>query len=111
MKYIKLNETEEISAGQMHDGKKYSEIVAKLKDNERIASFQEIQDLRNSEKYPKSFTKFWVFVPNPDKISEKNNYVARFGAGSVRAGLYCDGDAVESYDAIGVFVVRKKLKD
>lgn len=111
MKWIKLSDTQSISAEPMHFNKTFEEQKASLKKNESIASYELLQKLRNSKKYPDSFTDFWVRVfPNPDLISERNNYVAGFGAISVGADLCCYGDADGRYDALGVFVVRKKLR-
>ena len=95
----------EITTKQQFNGKTYPEILKEVKKSE-IADYELLQELRNTGKY--SFLKdFWVFVPNPDKISKKNNYVARFGAGSGGAGLGCDGYPGYSYSSLGVFLIRK----
>ena len=110
MKWIKLITGEEISSKPMHLGKTYAEAKALLKENEYIADYLLLQDLRNCGKYPDSFTKFWVFVPNPDKISEKSGFVARFSADSSRVCLVCYWDPLDAGPELGVFVVRKKVK-
>ncbi len=97
----------EISKKQLYNGKTYQKIKESLKDNEFIADYPLLQKLRNSNKFPDTFNKFWVFVPNPDKISEQNGYVARFYACSGYAVLDCDYDASDSDSTLGVFVVRK----
>jgi hypothetical protein len=96
----------EISTEQLHNNKTYAEITSLLKDNEQIADYPLLHKLRNSGEF--DFLKdFLVFVPNPDKISKKNNYVARFDANSYRANLYCDRSPTYSYPSLGVFIVRR----
>ena len=93
----------EISTKQQYNGKTYSEIL-KLVREENIADYPLLQKLRNKGL---NFLKdFWVFVPNPDKIS-KEKFVARFGANSGGAGLGCGGNPTDAYPSLGVFVVRK----
>ena len=106
--WTSISKTEEISK-QVYNEKTYAEILTLLRKGERIADYPLLQELRNSGKY--EFLKdFWVFVPNPDKISLDNKYVAGFGAGSVRADFGC-GRGPGSRDAgLGVFVVRRKVK-
>ena len=110
--WIKISKTEEISTIQLHNNKTYAEILKLLNKNERIADYTLLKDLRN-EGFESNWTKypflkeFWVFVPQEDKISEKNNYVARFDADSGRAVLYCNGSPSGSNASLGVFVVRK----
>jgi hypothetical protein len=96
----------EISTKQQYNGKTYAEILELVKV-ENIADYQLLQELRNKGL---TFLKdFWVFVPNPDKIS-KDKYVARFDANSNWADLYCDRLPTGRSDSLGVFVVRKKVK-
>lgn len=104
--WTSISKTEEISK-QIYNNKTYAEILPLLKKGERIADYPLLQKLRNSGKY--EFLKdFWVFVPNPDKISLENKYVARFSASSGRASLSCSGDPGSRNSGLGVFVVRKK---
>ena len=94
--------------------KTYKECLLSLNKGEKIADYTLLQELRNSQFIAKTddkrFIDFWAFVPNPDEISEKNNYVAGFVANSDRAVLYCDEDPTCSNASLGVFVVRKKLR-
>ncbi len=92
---------------QMFNGKLYSEITDEV-DRKFIAPYETLQKLRNIafesgwEKY--SFMKsFWVFVPNPDKVSKANGYFARFGVVSDSASLICDGDPSDMNAYLGVF--------
>lgn len=104
--WIKIPEKNiEITTKQQFNGKSYPEIL-KLVKEEEIADYLLLQELRNTGKY--EFLKdFWVFVTNPDKISNKNKYIARFDANSDLANLYCLRDADNSYPSLGVFLVRK----
>ena len=89
--------------------KTYDEQKAEIPSGCEIASYEIIQYCRNNNLH-KCFIDFWVHVPNPDRISEKN-YVARFDANSGRADLGCNGDPTDTYPSLGVFVVRKRLKE
>jgi hypothetical protein len=93
----------------IHQGKTYSEIKSLLKKGEEIASYQLLQDLRNDDKYRDllGLNDTWAFVPNPDKISEKNGYVAWFFADSDRALLDCYGNPALADASLGVFFVRR----
>lgn len=106
MKWIKIKDKGiEITNEQQFNGLVYPEILTKVKESE-IADYPLLQELRNTGKY--NFLKdFWVFVPNPDKISKKNNYIARFSADSVRAGLSCSRIPDYSSSSLGVFLIRK----
>ena len=106
--WTSISKTEEISK-QVYNEKTYAEILTLLRKGERIADYPLLQELRNSGKY--EFLKdFWVFVPNPDKISLDNKYVAGFSAGSGGAGFSCDRDPDSRDAGLGVFVVRRKVK-
>ena len=102
-----FGENFEISTEVLYKNKTYSAIKKLLKKDEEIASYPLIQMLRN-EKAHKCFEDFSVFVPNPDKISEENDYVAWFGAGSDWAVLDCDWDPTSRDASLGVFVIRRK---
>ena len=106
--WTSISKTEEISK-QVYNEKTYAEILTLLRKGERIADYPLLQELRNSGKY--EFLKdFWVFVPNPDKISLDNKYVAGFSAGSGGADFDCDRYPDGRIAGLGVFVVRRKVK-
>jgi hypothetical protein len=93
-----------------HLNKTLSKAMKDLKKDERVITYEEIQWLRNS-KYAKQLNLIntWEFVyPNPDKISEKNNYVARFVADSGRAYLSCDGCPAGTFPSLGCRFVKKR---
>lgn len=94
---------------QVHNGKTYAEIKELLNKREKVADYALLQKLRNKN-MDERFKDFWVFVPNPDKITENNNYIARFSASSDRAFLDCDRSPSISYASLGVFIVRKKIR-
>jgi hypothetical protein len=93
-------------------GKTYAECKALLKKNEFIADYQTLQNLRNDDRYREllGLTNTWAFVPNPDKMGEKNGYVARFDADSGRANLNCYWNPSYANSTLGVFIVRKNRK-
>lgn len=96
----------EITTNQQFNNKTYGEIL-KLVNEKEIADYPLLQELRNSEKY-KFLKDFWVFVPNLDKISKKNNYVARFVAFSDRAYFDCGRRPYNSAPSLGVFLIRRR---
>ena len=104
--WIDIGNGKQISITQLYNGKTYAEIKGLLKENEEIADYPLLQKLRNSGKF-EFMKEFWVFVPNPDLISEKNGYVAWFGAGSDWAGFNCNGDADFSGPSLGCFLIRR----
>ena len=95
----------EISTKQQYNNKTYAEILELVKE-ENIANYSLLQELRN--KGLNFLKEFWVFVPNPDKISKDNKYVAWFNAASGWAGLNCYGGPTDTGPSLGVFVVRKR---
>ena len=95
----------EISTKQQFNNKTYSKIKQLVKE-ENIATYELLQELRN--KGLTFLKEFWVFVPNPDKISLNNKYEARFDAYSDWAGLDCSRNLDFHSSGLGVFVVRKK---
>jgi hypothetical protein len=95
----------ELATKQQFNGNTYAEILKKVKEEE-IADYPLLQELRNSGKF-EFLKEFWVFVPNLDNISKKNNYVARFVADSDGALLSCDGLPDYSIPSLGVFLIRK----
>lgn len=107
VEWITISSEEQITSKPIHLGKTYQECIDLLKEGERIADYPLIQKLRNSEEFQKYFKDFWVFVPNPDYISLKNKYVARFYADSDGADLGCGGNPAYTYSSLGVFVVRQ----
>ena len=104
--WIDIGNGKQISTTQLYNEKTYAEIKGLLKENEEIADYPLLQKLRNSGKF--EFLKsFWVFVPNPDLISEKNGYIAWFDASSGWADFDCYR-AVGSDPSLGVFLIRRK---
>lgn len=88
----------------------YSEIL-KIVDEEDIATHEELFSLRKLvDKYPQ-FKDFWAFVPNPDDVAKKNGYVARFYANSDGVGLCTNYNSDYSNSTLGVFVVKRKVKN
>ena len=106
MRWIKISETEKISAEPMHFNMTWEEQNNALKEGERIADYPLLQKLRNEGKLPMSF---WVNVPNPDNISERNGYIAWFDANSYGANLDCSRDPSYRFASLGVLVVRKSV--
>lgn len=106
--WIKIEKGLEITSKPVHFNKTYAQIKELLKDGEEIVDYPLLQKLRNSNKYPDSFTEFWVFVPNPDEISKKNGYVAGFSVISGNAYLGCGWYSGYSGSSLGVFLVRRK---
>lgn len=101
----------EISSKPLHFNKTWEEQKASLKKGEEIASYELLQAIRNTKKFPDSFTNFWVRVtPNPDKISEEDGSVAWFVANSSWADLICGWGPQFSNASLGVFVIRKKSR-
>ena len=89
---------------QMFNGKVYDKNI-----EEFLPTYEILQKLRNIafesnwEKY--SFMKkFWVFVPNPDKVSKEKGFVAWFDAYDDWAFLFCG--RIPSYrdSNLGVFL-------
>ena len=98
-----------IKTKQSFNNKTYAEILEEVKESE-IAGYPLLQKLRNrffdGEKQFKFLEDFWVLVPNLDKISKKNNYVARFDADSGYAALGCGWDPSYRYSDLGVFLIK-----
>ncbi len=103
-----------ITKEQKFNGTTYSEILKKV-DESKIATKEILQKIRNisfeSNRKKYSFMEdFWVFVPNEDKASVKNGYVARFNAGSDCCSLDCYRGSSGSYSDLGVFLIEKLEK-
>jgi len=94
----------EIYTKQCYNGLTYAQILNKVKE-ENIADYPLLQELRN--KGLNFLKEFWVFVPNPDKISKKK-FVARFIADSDWANLDCDWYPTDTDPSLGVFLIRRK---
>jgi len=109
MKWISWEEGNawEICTEVQHKGKTYQKILDSLNEGEEIADYNLVQMLRN-EKVHECFEDFWVFVPNPDKISKEKGYVARFYANSDWADLECSGNPSYRNASLGVFLIRRK---
>ena len=93
-----------------HLDKTLAEARQDLKEGQEVISYEQIQWLRNS-KYAEQLNLIntWEFVyPNPDKISENNNYVVRFYADSNGAILDCYWNPASANSALGVRFVRDK---
>ena len=81
-----------------------------LNEGEELATYEILQYCRN-EKLHKCFIDFWARLKdNPDKISELNDYEARFVADSGGAILFCCRGPSGTNASLGVFLVRKKNK-
>ena len=98
---------------EVHDkNKSWDELNLSKKEDQLLTSEQCIW-LANS-KYAKdlkmdgSSSKDDFFIKQPFDLSRKNNYVARFFAGSGFAYLYCGGYSSYSGSVLGVRFVRKK---
>jgi len=104
--YTKIPELGIEISQQIYNNKTYSEILKLVKESQ-IADHNLLFKLRElTEKYPQ-FEAFWVFVPNPDKISKEKGAVARFNAYSDGADLYCDRNPSNRNSSLGVFLWRK----
>ena len=91
-----------------HKDKTYAECEKDLIKGESIPTYEQIQWLRNSKyKDQLNLDDSYEFVQNPDNISKKNGYVARFSADSDCANLDCNGDSSDSDSDLGVRFVRK----
>ena len=91
-----------------HKNKSYEECEKDLSEGESIPTYEQIQWLRNSKyKDQLNLDDSYEFVRNPDNISSKNGYVARFYANSGYASLYCYGDSSFSVSSLGVRFVRR----
>ena len=99
--------TYEVEKKIHHKGKTYAECEKDCPKGWEIATYQILQELRNTKQEEFNLNDTWEFVQQIDKISKKKGYVARFCAGSVRVdlGAYCGSDFSDS--ALGVRYVRK----
>jgi hypothetical protein len=101
----------EITIKLQFRGKTYPEILKEVDESE-IANYELLQELRN-EGFKSNWKKYgflkdtWAFVPNPDEVSRKNGYVARFVVDSDYAILDCYGYSDYSYSSLGVFLIKK----
>ena len=95
-----------------HKNKTYTECKKDLSKGESIPTYEQIQWLRNSKyKDQLNLDDTWEFVQNPDNISKKNGYVARFCAYSDCAVLDCGRNSSVSGSVLGVRFVRKVKGD
>ncbi len=95
-----------------HKDKTYAECEKDLSKGESIPTYEQIQWLRNSKyKGQLNLDDTWEFVQNPDNISKKKGYVARFCAGSDYADLGCYRYSSYSDSDLGVRFVRKVKGD
>ena len=101
----------EIETEIHHKGKTYVECEADCPKGWEIPTYFLLQELRNSKHAEElHLIDTWEFVQNPDTISKKNNYVARFNAIAGRAGLDGYGDPSDTDADLGVRFCRKKIK-
>ena len=105
----------EIQKSIHHKGDSYDALVKEFGKEtleKNLPTYELLQWLRNNDKYCKmlGLVDTWEFVVQPDNISKKNGYVARFYAGSDCAGLNCGRDSDYSYSSLGVTFVRKKVE-
>jgi len=107
--WIKIPELNiEIQTKIHHKDKTYAECEKDLSKGESIPTYEQIQWLRNSKyKDQLNLEDTYEFVQNPDNISRKNGYVARFFAGSYFAGLVCGLYSSFSYSFLWVRFVRR----
>jgi hypothetical protein len=104
--YTKIPELGIEISQQVYNNKTYAEILEIVKE-EQIVTHDMLFKLRSlTDKYPQ-FKDFWVFCPNPDKVSKNNNYVAGFIAGSGWAWLGCSRFPTGVGSSLGVFLYRK----
>ena len=103
IEWVKIPEKNiEITKEQQYNGLTYLEILKKVKESE-IADYNLLRELRN--KGYEFLKSFWVFVPNPDKISKEKGDVASFFVDSW-ADLLCFRSPSDSDGSLGVFLVR-----
>jgi len=107
-KIVKLSiGTYEVETKIHHLGKTYAKCEKDCSKDWEIATYSILQELRNTQPNEFNLVDTWEFVQQPDLISKKNNFVARFYADSGRAVLYCNGDPSCSYSSLGVRFVRR----
>lgn len=113
-KWIKVPELKiEVQTKIHHKGKSYDELKEEFGEDyleKNLPTYNQLQELRNLEhkgKYKLGLIDTWEFVKQPDEISKKNGYVARFCAGSGCAGLDCGRYSSGSVSGLGVRWVRK----
>ena len=107
-KIVKLSiGTYEVETKIHHLGKTYAECEKDCSKYWEIATYSILQELRNTQPNEFNLVDTWEFVQQPDLISKKNNFVARFYAGSDWAYLVCNGDPSCSYSSLGVRFVRR----
>ncbi len=86
-----------------HKNKTYAECEKDCPKGWQIPTYKILQWLRNSEYRDElNLLDTWEFMQNPDDISKKNGYIARFIVNSDRGRLYCDGDASYFLNDFGV---------
>jgi len=101
---------------EVHDkDKSWNELNLNAQED-RLLTAEQCIFLANHEKYSKilkmdgSSTKDDFFIKQPFNLNKKNNYVARFYAGSYGVYLGCYGSASGSDSGRGVRFVRKISK-
>ena len=112
--WIKIPETNyEITKDVIHKGKSYNEIMELKKPEEELVTLKiigiisENPQLLKKLKMDSSSTNDDFFFKQPFPQNEKRDYVARFCANSVCAGLGCGGSSSGSVSYLGVRFVRR----
>lgn len=104
--YTKIPELGIEVSQQIYNDKTYADILKIVKEEQIVDSNTLFKLRKLTDKYPQ-FKNFWVFVPNPDKVSKDNNFVAVFGADSNWAILDCYWNPTDTDTGLGVFLWRK----
>ena len=115
--WISIPETDyEVTKDVLHKGKSYNEIIKLKKPEEELLTLKligiicEHPNLIKQLKMDSSSTKDDFFFKQPFLQNDKKGYVARFYAYSDYADLGCYEFSDNSYSALGVRFVRKKIK-
>ena len=90
-----------------HLNKTYTECEKDCPKGWEIATYEILQYLRNNQAKEFNLINTWEFVKQPDKISNKNKFVAVFFAYSDGANLYCDRIPSSTNDGLGVRWIRR----
>lgn len=99
--------TFEVETKIHHFNKPFAECEKDCPKGWEIATYELLQYLRNNQPEEFNLIKTWEFCQNPDNISKKNNYVARFNADSDGANFICYWDPSYSSSSLGVRYFRR----
>lgn len=102
----------EVELKPHHRGQTHSECESDAPKGWEIPSYWLLQSMRNDPKIRGKFSliETWECVQNPDVVSRKKGYVARFYAYSDGASLDCDRDPSDSDAELGVRYAREISK-